>query len=154
MQLNFYDTRIGEDYQTSLVKEKTVFYEAEKISKPKEFAELMQKVLFMNKLAEEYCYMIALNNRNRVLGVFFISKGTVSHSLIGSREVFMRALVIGAAHIILCHNHPSGDCFPSKDDILLTKRFKEAGELLGIPLSDHIIVGEDKYFSFYENELF
>lgn len=153
MKLNFYDTRIGEDYKINLVKEKTISYEVDKVNKPKEFAEMMRNVLFMDKLAEEYCYMIALNNQNRILGIFFISKGTVSQSVVGVREVFMRALFVGAAHIILCHNHPSGDCLPSKDDIMLTKRFKEAGLLLGIPLSDHIIVGEDSYFSFFEEEL-
>ena len=153
MKLNFYDTRIGEDYKTNLVKEKTISYEVDKVNKPKEFAEMMRNVLFMDKLAEEYCYMIALNNQSRILGIFFISKGTVSQSVVGVREVFMRALFVGAAHIILCHNHPSGDCLPSKDDIMLTKRFKEAGLLLGIPLSDHIIVGEDSYFSFFEAEL-
>ena len=153
MKLNFYDTRIGEDYKTNLVKEKTISYEVDKVNKPKEFAEMMRNVLFMDKLAEEYCYMIALNNQNRILGIFFISKGTVSQSVVGVREVFMRALFVGAAHIILCHNHPSGDCLPSKDDIMLTKRFKEAGLLLGIPLSDHIIVSEDSYFSFMEHDM-
>lgn len=153
MQLNFYDTRIGDDYHTNLVKEKTVDYEVEKVNKPEEFAEMMQKVLFMDKLAEEYCYMIALNNRNRVLGIFFISKGTVSQSVVGVREVYMRALFVGAVHIILCHNHPSGDCTPSKDDILITRKFKAAGEFMGISLSDHIIIGGENYFSFYESEL-
>lgn len=153
MQLNFYDTRITEDYHTMLVKEKSVHYEAEKMTLPKEFAEMIHKVLDIGKLGEEYCYMFALNTKNRVLGIFFLAKGTVNQCIVGIREVYMRALLIGASSIIFCHNHPSADCTPSSDDILLTRRLKEAGALMGIPLLDHIIIGGTDYCSFKEQEI-
>ena len=69
------------------------------------------------------------------------------------REVFMRALLIGASSIVLCHNHPSGDPEPSRQDMEMTKRFKESGELLGLPVMDHIIIGGSDYYSFMENGL-
>ena len=93
--------------------------------------------------------VLALNSKCKVLGFFNVSKGTVNSSLIGIREIYVRALLIGASFIILIHNHPSQDSTPSEKDVEITIRLKEAGELLNIPLADHIIVGE-KYYSFKE----
>lgn len=152
MRITFYDARIS-DNKTMLVKEKAVNYETEKINSPKKVAEMMKKLLHLEEMAEEYCYMIAQSNSCRVLGVFFISKGTVNASLVSPREIFIRALLVGAVHIVLCHNHPSGDAAPSKQDIAITKKIKEAGELLDVVLADHIIIGGETYFSFHESSL-
>ena len=65
----------------------------------------------------------------------------------------MRALLIGASMIILCHNHPSGSSKPSREDIIMTQKIKEAGELIGIPLADHLVIAGDDYYSFMENGL-
>ena len=153
MHITFYDTRVTEDYLTTLVVERKIQYPIERYDSPNLIAEFLNDVTGLNVKGEEHCYMVALNVKNRILGIFLVSKGTVNQSVLGTREVFMRALLVGASHIILCHNHPSGDCFPSRDDINLTKRFKEAGELLGIPLTDHVVVGGDNYFSFAEKEM-
>lgn len=107
----------------------------------------------MGELAEEYCYMIALNSTCKILGVCFLSKGTVNANLVGPREVYLRAVFLGAAHIILCHNHSSGNAMPSDQDFKLTERIKEAGSLLDIRLSDYIIIGRDEYFRFAEQKL-
>ncbi|MDD6037291.1 MAG: DNA repair protein RadC [bacterium] len=80
-----------------------------------------------------------------------ISTGTVTSVMASPREVFLKALSLKAVYIILLHNHPSGVASPSKEDILLTKRMKECGELLDIELSDHIIIGDNNYYSFREN---
>ena len=85
--------------------------------------------------------MISLDYKCHPLGFFEVSHGTVNSSIVDPRSVFIRALLSGATSIILCHNHPSGDCTPSKEDVLLTKRIKEGGELLGIELLDHVIIG-------------
>ena len=77
-------------------------------------------------------------------------RGTINTSLVHPREVFKRALLNNASNIMVAHNHPSGDPNPSKEDIQITERLKEAGNLLGINLLDHIIVGEDKYISLKE----
>lgn len=113
----------------------------------------LAKNLRLLEAAEEYVYTLALDNKNKATGLFEISHGTVNSSVISPREIYIRALLLGASSIILFHNHPSGDVTPSKDDILVTKRVKAAGELLGIELLDHLIVG-DKYYSFREEQMF
>lgn len=155
MRINFYDTRV-EDYRTVLVKEKAVNYvcEKDKTLSPAFTAKLMISVTSLNEMGEEHAYMIALNNQAKILGIFFISKGTVNQTLVNGREIFMRALLIGASFIILCHNHPmSGNPKPSRMDIEVTEKIKELGELLGVPVADHIIIGADGYFSFMEQGL-
>lgn len=82
-----------------------------------------------------------------------LSVGTVNTSLVSSREIFKCALLHKAVYIILLHNHPSGIPSPSQEDRNVTKRVKECGDLMGIRLSDHIIIGDNKYFSFKEEGL-
>ncbi len=148
MRINFYEAMLSEDDRTTLVKEKGINYQAEKINSPKEIATMMQELLHIEELAEERCYMIALSSSCKVLGMFFLSKGTVNTSPVSPREIFVRALLIGAVQIIFCHNHPSGDASPSKCDIQITEKIKQAGEMIGISLIDHIIIGRGSYFSF------
>ena len=83
-----------------------------------------------------------------------ISLGTVNASLLSTRDVFMEALKCRASNIMLLHNHPSGDPRPSRQDIIITQKMKEAGELMDIPLIDHIILGDGTYTSFKEKDLF
>lgn len=150
MRINFYDTRITESGRTILLKEKGVNYETMRIDCPGKISLMLQALLHMDELAEEHCYMVALDNSNKVIGIFLLSKGTVNECLISPREVFMRALLIGAVQIILCHNHPSGNITPSMEDDKLTMRIKEAGKLINIALIDHIIIAGSQYFSFDE----
>lgn len=153
MRINFYEAVLSEDNRTTLVKEKAVNYKAEKMNNPNEIAQMMQKLLHLGELAEEHCYIIALDNSCKMLGIFFISKGTVNASLITPREIYIRALLAGAVQIILCHNHPSGESAPSEQDIKITKTLAKAGELLHINFADHIIIGGNTYFSFKEAEM-
>lgn len=151
MRINFYEARLSGDDRTMLVKEKGKNYEAERLDSPADIALMMRMLLNMGQMAEEHCYIIAMNNSCKVLGVFLISKGTANASIISPREVYMRALLSGAMQIVLCHNHPSGDVCPSGFDIKTTKRIKETGEMVNIALIDHIIIGGDEYFSFKEH---
>jgi DNA repair protein RadC len=80
-----------------------------------------------------------------------VSIGSLSSSLAHPREVFKPAILANAAAIILGHNHPSGEPTPSREDVELTKRLKEGAELLGIRLLDHIVIGDEKWFSFSED---
>ena len=82
-----------------------------------------------------------------------VSAGTLTNTLVHPREVFEPAIRCGAAHIIAAHNHPSGDPAPSAEDHRLTRQLKEAGALLGIPVTDHVILGGDAFFSFSEEGL-
>lgn len=83
----------------------------------------------------------------------FISKGTVNKTIAMPREVFRRAIKLGATSIIIAHNHPSGDNTPSKEDVILTERMVECGRILGIEVLDHIVVGHGDYFSLKQNGL-
>ena len=93
--------------------------------------------------------MICMNTKNKIIGVFEISHGSVNSSIVSPREVFQKALLANAVSIIVMHNHPSGDCTPSREDIEVTKRLVEAGKIVGVEVLDHIIVG-DRYSSLKE----
>ncbi|MFI3208039.1 MAG: DNA repair protein RadC [Eubacteriales bacterium] len=99
---------------------------------------------------QEILKLLLLDTKAKLIGSSDISKGTINSSIISPRELFIDALQMGAVSIILLHNHPSGDPMPSKEDILVTKRIKEAGKLIGIDLLDHIIIGNNCYLSFCE----
>jgi len=96
---------------------------------------------------KECLVLVVLDSKNRILADEIISVGTLHASIADPREIFITALKKNASSVILLHNHPSGDPTPSREDILTTKRIVQAGELLGIPLSDHIIVGQNSYIS-------
>lgn len=102
---------------------------------------------------QEQLKLLLLNTKAKLIGETDISKGTVNASLISPRELFLEALNKNAVSIILLHNHPSGDPAPSKEDILITKRVIEAGNLIGIELLDHIIIGNNSYTSMRESRL-
>lgn len=91
--------------------------------------------------------------KSGLLGDEIISIGTVSNSLVSPREIFLKALEYKAVHIVLLHNHPSGDPAPSEADLAVTKRVADSGMVLGIALADHIIIGDNNYISFRENGL-
>ena len=107
----------------------------------------------MRHKEQEELKLLMLNTKSKLIGEADVFKGTVNASLISPREVFITALEKHAVGIILLHNHPSGDPTPSTSDVLLTKRMKEAGSLLGIELLDHIIIGNNCYMSFSEQKL-
>lgn len=107
----------------------------------------------MRHRTQEHMKLLMLNTKAKLLGETTISKGTVNASLLTPRELFIEALQKNAVSIILLHNHPSGDPTPSREDLLITKRIKEAGSLIGIELLDHIIIGNNCYISFAEQEL-
>lgn len=99
---------------------------------------------------QEELILLMLNGRNRRIGELVISRGTVNGAMISPREIFVEALRHQAVYIILLHNHPSGDPSPSEEDIVLTMRVWETGELLGVKLLDHIIIGDCCYISLNE----
>ena len=100
---------------------------------------------------QELFYVVYLDNQKNYLSKKLLFKGTVNYSLVHPREIFKEAYLLSASYIICLHNHPSGDATPSKNDIELTKKIKEIGLLHGIPLIDHIVIGDNNYYSFYED---
>lgn len=107
----------------------------------------------LRHLKQEHMKLLMLNSKSRLIGETDISKGTVNASLITPRELFIEALQKNAVSIIILHNHPSGDPSPSREDMRITGRIREAGELIGIELLDHIIIGNNCYMSFSEKGL-
>lgn len=108
---------------------------------------------FMEELRyaeQEQLHVLFLNTRNKLLKEKLMFQGTVNASLVSPREIFMEALECRAVRMVLVHNHPSGDAAPSPEDIQMTRRIYKAGEMLGIQLLDHIIIGDHCYSSFQE----
>lgn len=100
---------------------------------------------------KEHFYALLLDTKNRIIREELLSVGTLNASLIHPREVFNPAIKASANTIILIHNHPSGDCSPSSADEEVTKLLTDAGDLLGITVLDHIIIGKDTYYSFKQH---
>jgi len=104
-------------------------------------------------LRKEHFVALFLDACNRLIQQEVVSVGTLTATLVHPREVFSSAVSCAAAGIIVAHNHPSGDPEPSREDRETTRRLSEAGKILGIPLLDHVVVGECRYFSFRERGL-
>lgn len=154
MRINTYTTHVNQDGQNILVKENSVNYtNVQMLSSPGKIVEIMSEVFNLDKYGEEHVYMIALNSKCSPIGFFQVSHGTVNTSLVQPRELLIRALLVGAVGIIICHNHPSGFPVPSELDIKVTRKIKEACDLVGIILHDHAIIGNGSYLSFHEEGL-
>ncbi|MEI3508414.1 MAG: DNA repair protein RadC [Bacilli bacterium] len=101
--------------------------------------------------SQENFYCLYLNSGKKVLKEKLLFVGTVNHSMVHPRDIFKEAYLLNATAVICVHNHPSGDVRPSIEDINVTQRLNQIGVLMGIKLVDHVIIGENKYYSFLEN---
>lgn len=131
-----------------MVREASVLYDIRKIDSPKDGAELGKK--FLDDLDREQLIVCCLDTKNQPTAINIVSVGSLNTSIVHPREVFKPAILSNSASIILFHNHPSGDPAPSREDISITERIKESGNILGIKLIDHIIIGDDSYCSLKE----
>lgn len=104
----------------------------------------------MRQLRQEELHVMMLDTKNRMINEHLITKGTVNTSLIDPREIFVQALSEKAVGIVLVHNHPSGDDTPSREDLAATERVRAAGQIIGIHLLDHVIIGDGHYTSLCE----
>lgn len=135
-------------YKLKMVKEKSGVYEVSNtISNPQNAYNIMTKIVKIQEECEEVLYVITLNVKNNVTGLFEVSRGSLNSSIVHPREILKRAILNNAAAIVLCHNHPSGNPEPSREDIAITSRVKECGNIIGIDLLDHIIIGDENYVS-------
>lgn len=107
----------------------------------------------LSSRSAEVFLALAMNTKNHVIAVLPVSTGSLNASIVHPRELFQRAILSNCASLILAHNHPSGDSSPSPEDIALTRRLVEAGQLLDIPILDHIILGYGNFYSFKEHGL-
>lgn len=156
MKVYLFNLQRNERYRhPKLVRESSFNYEKDTpFNNPEEIYKLAVKVLHMNVLVEEYVYILCVDTSLvHIHGIFEVSHGSVDSSIVSPREVLIRALLCGTSSIILLHNHPSGSLIPSREDIAITERIKNACDLIGISLLDHIIIG-DGYYSMKNENLF
>lgn len=146
-----YTTKLTENKRVVLEKEVSMNYPtlSYAIKSPDDAATIGKEFMRIHEEPEEYMYMICMNTKNKIIGVFEISHGSVNSSIVNPREVFQKALLANAVSIIVMHNHPSGDPTPSREDIEVTKRLVEAGKVVGVEVLDHIVIG-DRYVSLKE----
>lgn len=134
-----------------LCRDRSIYYEPRKVISSKD-CYLLLKAFLEDKAREEFI-VLALNTKCEPTAIEICSKGTAENSLVHPKEVFKMAILSNANQIIVAHNHPSGAIKPSNQDILVTTNLIESSKVLNIPLLDHIIIGEDKYFSFADEGL-
>ena len=139
-------------YRVTLVREgKMPTYESRIRSSASAYTVLQG---YLDGVDREHFVVMLLDQKNSAIGLHTVSIGSLTASIVAPREVFKVAILANCANILIAHNHPSGDCQPSKEDRAITQRLKEAGALLGISVLDHIIVGADgRYFSFADENL-
>ena len=119
-----------------------------KIGGPQDAADLLMEEL--RHLREEHFVCLFLNTKNQVIGRQTLSIGSLNASIVHPREVFKAAIRRSSASILCAHNHPSGDPTPSAEDVQLTRRLADAGQLIGIELLDHLVIGDNRFISLKE----
>jgi DNA repair protein RadC len=135
---------VSERYAREKIAPKTLFNSPELVADY-----LIGKI---GKEKKEYFMIICLDTRNQLI-IDEVSVGTLNASLVHPREVFQKAIINNSSHVIIAHNHPSGDPTPSPEDIATTKRLCEAGQILGIAVTDHVVVAQNSFTSFRERGL-
>ena len=141
------------EYKLTLSKD-TAFMIQERADNPEDVAKITHRLMkhFYEDKDREIFTILFVNTKLKVIGFNVVSVGSLNQSVVHPREVFKSAILANAANIILCHNHPSGNPFPSWNDENITQRLVEAGKLLGIEVIDHVIIGDDNYYSMRKNK--
>ena len=139
-------------YETLIVKEDISNYlkTGTRYTAPSQVSDTFQ---FLMKETKEQFITLHLDGKNRIICMDLVSIGSLNQSIVHPREVFKTACISNAAAILCIHQHPTGDPSPSGEDLSITRRLKEAGEIMGIKLLDHIIIGDGEYLSFVERGL-
>jgi len=139
-------------YRVSLVREGKLPCYEQRLRSSASASQILHR--YLADVDREHFVILLLDQKNQVIGINTVSMGSLTASVVHPRECFKPAILANAASIIGGHNHPSGDCQPSREDRALTTRLVEAGKLLGIAVLDHIIIGgEGRYFSFADEGL-
>lgn len=139
-------------FETMIVKESITSYINPKarLTQPSQIWELFR---WLGRESKEWMIVLLMDGKNRISAIDICSIGTLNQSLCHPREIFKSALIASCAAIVLIHNHPSGCTVPSSEDIQITRRLKEASEIIGIRLLDHIIVSDSEFTSFVDRGL-
>ena len=139
-------------YNIEIVQESSKKYDGElnEITSTEKAVKAFDSIFNIKNQPEEVLALLCLNTKNKIIGAFEVSRGTINASMAHPREVYKRALLLNTARIMLCHNHPSGELTPSNADNTMTDRMAKAGELIGIELLDHVIVANsnNEFYSY------
>lgn len=134
-----------------MIQEKEVEYKTNKIKSAKDIVKFMNDIEKINLLAEENVFLLCLNTKNEIVSYSEIAKGGINFCNFDIKTLFKNILLNNASKFILVHNHPSGDCTPSKQDLELTKNIKNASEIMRIDFLDHIVIAGNSYSSCFCN---
>ena len=135
-------------YKLSLVRDNTIKADRKVVNACHDVYPILRD--YYDRHDREEMLVVLLDAKHKIIGINSVSVGSVTMSLVHPRETFKAAIISNCVAIILAHNHPSGDPTPSQEDHQLTKRLKECGEMIGIPVLDHLVIGDGTYYSFAE----
>ena len=135
-------------YRVTLVREGSVSNNNNHIRTPEDVVNILSADY--DVAVVEMAQMLALDTKNKIIGIFVISTGSLNASIIHPRDIFQRAILSNAASVILAHNHPSGDPTPSSEDIELTNKLVQVGKMMDLPILDHVVIGDGKFVSLKE----
>lgn len=125
-----------------------------KLSDPRAVADIFREILASEHEVDrdkEHFWVVGLDRKNSIKYIDLVSLGALGHAIVHPRETFRLAIMRAVNTILVAHNHPSGDAGPSQEDFRLTETLKKSGEIIGISLIDHVIIGDNSYHSFREN---
>lgn len=148
--ITIYDSELADDNTIMMVPHKSL--KNCELCNSDDVVKFMKDVFNVERLAEENLFCMCLNIRMRCNAVFCVSRGTSEASLLDTRSILVKSLLLNASSIILIHNHPAGSCVPSTSDVEATIKVKEACQTVGIHLADHLVIssflGDGNYYSF------
>lgn len=138
-------------YRSRLILEQEeISVEAPNITNSQAVIEFAQKTLKISSYPEEVIFVVCLSSNKRIIDFFEVSRGTLTMSPVGLKELFKRILICNSHSFVLIHNHPNAEAIPSPDDDLLTEEIKSAAKILALEFVDHVIIGTTTYFSYRE----
>lgn len=146
-----YSMELDPERHPVLVAEKDLEYNTDKASSPEIVFKTFEEAFRLSHLAEENLCLLALDAKSQPLGLFRVFIGTACSAFCNPREIFIRALVVGATQMIVLHNHPSGDPSPSPEDFNCMNKLRELGKVMDVKLVDFLIVGDGAYYSAAES---
>jgi len=132
-------------YQLLMVKDSSFKAESTQVSEPSAVATILKS--YLHGREREHFVVLAVDTRNKVIGIHTVSIGSLNSSIVHPREVYKFAILANASAVIFGHNHPSGETTPSPEDIDITRKLVDAGWILGIDVLDHLIVSDNDYHS-------
>ncbi len=139
-------------YSTVLIRDRTVSYDAESFDNPKSVRDILRRLFHADRLPTERFWELCFDSQLHIVGAFEIASGGAAYCVADIPSIARNAFLTGATGVVIAHNHPSGTLEPSNDDINLTKRVKQALQILDLQLMDHIIIAQHGWYSFKEQD--